>query len=135
MTDMVETAGKIREALVSCLEERDGRYYATEAGCARLRGILEMHGIEATVTVGADGRFEVHTPQEPAKHTCHWPGCKTVVPPSMWGCGGHWFALPKRLRNRVWETYRPGQEVTKTPSAEYIAVAKEVQQWIANRAR
>jgi len=35
-----------------------------------------------------------------------------------------------RLRNKVWATYRPGQEITKTPSAEYIEVAKEVQAWI-----
>jgi len=31
---------------------------------------------------------------------------------------------------KVWATYRPGQEITKTPSAAYIAVAKEVQLWI-----
>lgn len=63
-------------------------------------------------------------------HTCHWPGCDKEVPPALWGCQGHWFALPKRLRNRIWATYRPGQEVTKTPSAEYIEVALEVQRWI-----
>ena len=64
------------------------------------------------------------------KHTCHWPGCPRAVPPSMWGCKPHWFRLPVRLRNKVWATYRPGQEITKTPSAEYIEVAKEVQAWI-----
>ena len=47
----------------------------------------------------------------------------------MWGCKPHWFRLPQRLRNKVWATYRPGQEITKTPSAAYVAVAKEVQQW------
>jgi hypothetical protein len=51
-------------------------------------------------------------------HHCHWPGCEKPVPPVMWGC-------------KVWRTYRPGQEVSKTPSAEYIAVAREVQAWIA----
>ena len=66
-------------------------------------------------------------------HTCHWPGCEEPVPPAMWGCKAHWFSLPQRLRNRIWKTYRPGQEVTKTPSAEYIAAAKEVQQWIRNQ--
>ena len=65
-----------------------------------------------------------------AKHTCHWPGCENEVPPAMWGCRTHWFKLPKRLRDRIWATYRPGQEITKTPSAEYLAVAHEVQDWI-----
>lgn len=132
---VVDIAAQIRAAMVACLEERDGRYYATEAGCRRLCGILEMHGIKATVTVGADGRFEVHTPQEPAKHTCHWPGCGRAVAPSMWGCKTHWFTLPKRLRDLVWETYRPGQEISKTPSPEYVAAAQEVQQWIASQKR
>jgi hypothetical protein len=62
-------------------------------------------------------------------HTCHWPGCETNVPPKMWGCSKHWFRLPKKLRDEVWRTYRPGQEITKTPSAEYIAVALKVQEW------
>lgn len=67
------------------------------------------------------------------EHTCHWPGCGKAVPPSMWGCKQHWFALPKRLRDKVWATYRPGQEITKTPSASYINVVKEVRQWISER--
>lgn len=64
-------------------------------------------------------------------HHCHWTGCTKKVPPAMWGCKTHWFKLPARLRARVWTTYRPGQEVTKDPSAEYLTVAREVQDWIA----
>lgn len=64
-------------------------------------------------------------------HTCHWPGCTRRVPPARWGCRPHWYRLPLRLRNLIWREYRPGQEVTKTPSREYIAAAKEVQAWIA----
>lgn len=63
-------------------------------------------------------------------HHCHWPGCETEVPPAMWGCKKHWFKLPLRLRNKIWAAYKPGQEVTMTPSAEYLAVAHEVQDWI-----
>ena len=63
-------------------------------------------------------------------HKCHWPGCNKEVPPAMWGCKPHWFALPKQLRDKVWAAYVPGQEITKTPSAKYIAVANEVQDWI-----
>jgi len=67
------------------------------------------------------------------KHHCHWPGCDKQVPPAMWGCSTHWFILPAALRSKVWATYRPGQEVTMTPSAAYIEVAKQVQAWIAAR--
>jgi hypothetical protein len=63
-------------------------------------------------------------------HACHWPGCDRQVPPAMWGCRTHWYALPRELRNRIWATYRPGQEATLTPSREYVAVACEVREWI-----
>jgi len=64
-------------------------------------------------------------------HECHWPGCAKQVPPAKWGCSEHWFALPKHLRDRIWATYRPGQEITRTPSREYLEVARQVQEWIA----
>jgi len=67
-------------------------------------------------------------------HHCHWTGCTKSVPPAMWGCKTHWFKLPARLRNRIWATYRPGQEITKDPSDAYLTVAREVQQWIAENA-
>lgn len=63
-------------------------------------------------------------------HTCHWPGCKKHVPPSLWGCKEHWFTLPKFLRDRLWAVYVPGQEITKTPSDEYLEVAMDIKRWI-----
>jgi hypothetical protein len=63
-------------------------------------------------------------------HHCHWPGCTVPVPPKMWGCRDHWFKLPKHLRDKIWQAYRPGQEVTKTPSPEYVAAAREVREWV-----
>jgi hypothetical protein len=48
----------------------------------------------------------------------------------MWGCRTHWFALPKWLRDKVWDAYEPGQEERLDPSDEYLAVAHEVQAWI-----
>ena len=47
----------------------------------------------------------------------------------MWGCKPHWFRLPKRLRDQIWATYRPGQERDRNPSEAYLAVADEVQEW------
>lgn len=65
------------------------------------------------------------------QHTCHWPGCEKQVPPAMWGCKYHWFRLPQSLRNKIWETYKPGQEEGRTPvSRAYYDTAKEVQEWI-----
>lgn len=73
----------------------------------------------------------VKAAKQDRSHHCHWPGCTKQVPPAMWGCTSHWYALPQRLRNKIWATYRPGQEKTLTPSADYLAAADEVQRWIA----
>jgi hypothetical protein len=51
----------------------------------------------------------------------------------MWGCTEHWFRLPHRLRELIWQTYEPGQEITKKPSLEYLLAATEVQRWIASQ--
>jgi hypothetical protein len=64
-------------------------------------------------------------------HFCHWPDCPVMVPPKLWGCKGHWFSLPKHLRDRIWATYKPGQEYTKSPSQAYLYAAEDVQQWIS----
>ena len=63
-------------------------------------------------------------------HTCHWPGCAEQVPPALWGCHAHWGRLPAALRRRIWAAYRPGQEIDQRPSADYVAVARQVQEWI-----
>ncbi len=49
----------------------------------------------------------------------------------MWGCKAHWYRLPAYLRVKVWRTYQPGQEISKDPSEGYLAVAHQVQEWIA----
>jgi len=67
-------------------------------------------------------------------HHCHWTGCDRQVPPAVWGCKQHWYALPKPLRDRIWRAFRPGQEIDGRPNAEYVAVAREVQAWIAANA-
>jgi hypothetical protein len=72
----------------------------------------------------------VKSQRQTRKHSCHWPGCAAQVPPALWGCKAHWFRLPKTLRDRVWNAYRPGQEKDMSPSDEYLAVADDVQRWI-----
>lgn len=73
----------------------------------------------------------VKSQRQTRNHDCHWPGCGKQVPPAMWGCKAHWFTLPKLLRDRIWQTYRPGQEIDMRPSNAYLEVAKEVQRWIS----
>lgn len=58
-------------------------------------------------------------------HTCHAPGCSRSVPPKMFACRNHWYALPKPIRDAIWFEYRSGQEQDKRPSFRYLAV----QQW------
>ena len=63
-------------------------------------------------------------------HTCHATGCTTPVPPRMFMCKRHWFRLPTHMRDEVWRVYRPGQEVTKDPSPEYVATARAAIRWL-----
>jgi len=62
-------------------------------------------------------------------HKCHWPTCTRRVAPKLWGCRGHWFLLPKRIRNAIWVAYVPGQEISKNPSVAYLGAARAAQEW------
>jgi hypothetical protein len=64
-------------------------------------------------------------------HECHAIGCTACVPAGMFMCKRHWFSLPKPLRDRIWATYRPGQEDDKQPTKEYCEAAKECLRLIA----
>jgi len=56
-------------------------------------------------------------------HICHALRCTAPVPPKMFMCKRHWYMVPKKLRDAIWAAYRPGQEVRKDPSREYLDVA------------
>lgn len=57
-------------------------------------------------------------------HTCHADGCTRAVPPKLLMCARHWAMVPKPQQRAVWQHYRPGQEIDKRASAEYLTVAK-----------
>ena len=57
-----------------------------------------------------------------AKHLCHAKGCQVEVPPKMLMCFRHWRMVPRDLQKLVWSYYRPGQEIDKRPSTEYLEV-------------
>ncbi len=58
-----------------------------------------------------------------SEHRCHAKGCDVAVDPQLLMCLRHWRRVPRRLQNDVWKFYRPGQEVDKNPSREYLAAA------------
>jgi hypothetical protein len=67
-------------------------------------------------------------------HECHRQGCNAQVPPRMFMCRSDWYALPTAMRNRIWAAYRPGQEVTKDPSSEYLFAARAAIDYLGPKA-
>lgn len=63
--------------------------------------------------------------EAPIVHTCHARGCEVRVPPRMLMCLAHWRRVPLLLQRAVWRHYRPGQEVDKRPSREYLLVMQQ----------
>lgn len=43
----------------------------------------------------------------------------------------HWFMVPRKIRDLVWKHYIPGQEITKTPTREYLEVMKQAIEAVA----
>lgn len=64
-------------------------------------------------------------------HHCHARGCERAVPPKMLMCYPHWRMVPRLVQRKVWATYRDGQEITKDPSREYLAAAREAIEAVA----
>lgn len=96
----------------------------------QLREIAERRKAAEALTKDAKVCY-VKKQRQTRPHTCHWPGCGKQCPPAKWGCYQCWMRLPKYLRDKIWAAYCPGQEVDATPSRQYVAVAREVQEWIA----
>lgn len=65
-------------------------------------------------------------------HTCHATGCPERVPPEMFMCKRHWFALPRFMRNKIWKAYRKGQCDDWQISHEYANAAREAVEYIAS---
>lgn len=66
-------------------------------------------------------------------HHCHAHNCETNVPPRMLMCRRHWGMVPRSIQKKVWDHYRPGQEVDKRPSPEYLDVADEAVRAVAKK--
>jgi len=48
-------------------------------------------------------------------------------------CKGHWFTVAPCIRDAVWATYRPGQEVDKQPSKQWHLAAVAAIGYVARR--
>ena len=70
---------------------------------------------------------------EQLPHTCHATGCTTEVHPRYFMCRRHWWMVPRGMQQKLWAVYRPGQEVTKDPSPEYLDVAREIIDYVAGK--
>jgi hypothetical protein len=71
--------------------------------------------------------------QAPAyPRSCFWPRCTVIVPADRLGCRGHWYALPKALRDRIWAHFVPGQDAA-TCSQDYAEALCEVLAWARER--
>lgn len=68
------------------------------------------------------------------RHTCHATGCDAVIPPRLFMCRAHWFALPKAMRDEIWDVYVSGQEVRKNPTGEYLEVARRCIEYLEEHA-
>ena len=64
-------------------------------------------------------------------HTCHATACTRPVPPTLFMCKPHWFALPKPMRDAIWSTYRDGQCDDWRISQAYSEAAKAAVRFIA----
>jgi len=53
-------------------------------------------------------------------HLCHAEACTAVVSPKRLMCPRHWRMVPRHLQSAVWANYRPGQEIDKNPSSDYL---------------
>lgn len=48
-------------------------------------------------------------------------------------CSRHWHLLHYALRRQIYKHYTPGQEVTKTPTREYLDVALAAIDYVAEK--
>lgn len=54
------------------------------------------------------------TPRKPADastHPCRIPQCGTQIPLDYLMCRPHWWAVPRPIRQAVWDTWRGGAGV------------------------
>jgi hypothetical protein len=59
----------------------------------------------------------------PHASRCPVPGCGRQIDPSRLMCRGHWYLVPRQLRDRVWATWRSGQGTLSAEHQEAVRMA------------
>jgi len=54
---------------------------------------------------------------------CVVPGCEAEIDPTRLMCRDDWYRLPKRLRDRVWATWRSGQSASSREHRQAVRTA------------
>jgi hypothetical protein len=54
---------------------------------------------------------------------CAVSGCSEQVDPSRLMCRGHWYRLPRQLRDLVWMTWRSGEGALSSEHLEAVRLA------------
>ncbi len=57
-------------------------------------------------------------------HKCHAYKCTKEVPPKMFMCLKHWKLVPAQMQRDIWRHYKPGQEIRKDPTSEYLKASQ-----------
>lgn len=60
-----------------------------------------------------------------SNHYCKIPNCNERISPKLLMCSRHWKQVPSSIQKLVYKNYTAGQEISKMPSPEYEAAAKQ----------
>lgn len=63
------------------------------------------------------------TAEPRAAYRCPVSGCTEQVDPSRLMCRGHWYQLPRQLRDLVWATWRSGDGALSYEHLEAVRLA------------
>jgi hypothetical protein len=56
-------------------------------------------------------------------YRCPVSGCTEQVDPSRLMCRGHWYRMPRQLRDLVWATWRSGDGALSSEHLEAVCLA------------
>lgn len=90
-----------------------------------LRGYAVPHlGVSGIVCEELVWPGEKPASDQGASHHCIMSNCAQEIPANRLMCRPHWKMVPQELQRAVWKHYRPGQEVDRNLSCDYMIAAK-----------
>lgn len=57
--------------------------------------------------------------------TCHATACKQPIATDRFMCVKHWYMLPRYMRLKLWDAFKPGEVDDLDPNRKYCEVARE----------